>query len=333
MNKKERIIRFYETGDADVLSIDELEPQRPIENEVKIRVDALGLNRAEIMFRTGNYLESPTFPSRLGYEASGTVIEMGSKASSVKIGERVSTIPAFSMGKYGVYGETAIVPESALARFPDNLSAEEGTSIWMPYITAYGALLDIGHLKNGQTVLITAASSSVGLAAIQIAKAVNATVIAATRTSTKIDFLKSQGADFVVALENDNLEEMTKNITSDKGVDLIFDPVAGPMLSRLAEVAARGATIIEYGALSEETTEFPLFNALSKGLKIQGYTLFEITGDPVKLEKAKKYVFNALSSGKLKPVIDKIFHFEDIAEAHRYMESNRQKGKIVVSLK
>ena len=165
-----KIIRFHETGSADVLKIEDLPLTEPGEGEVRLKVEAIGLNRAEIMFRRGQYLEEPKLPSRLGYEASGTIDAIGPDISDIKIGDRVSTIPSFSMGAYGVYGESAIVPASAVAHYPERLSAIEGTAIWMPYLTAFGALVEIGQLKKEDIVLITAASSSVGLAAIQITK-------------------------------------------------------------------------------------------------------------------------------------------------------------------
>ena len=118
-----KIIRFHELGGADVLKIEDLPLAEPGKGEVRLKVEAIGLNRAEVMFRQGQYLENPELPSRLGYEAAGIVDAVGPDTSGVQIGDRVSTIPVFSMGKYGVYGESAIVPDYAVAFYPDNLSA------------------------------------------------------------------------------------------------------------------------------------------------------------------------------------------------------------------
>ena len=302
----------------------------PEEDEVRLAVKAIGLNRAEISFRKGNYLESPKFPSRLGYEAAGVVDAIGSGVSGIKIGDLVSTIPAFSMGKYGVYGESAIVPATAVAKYPESLSATEGAALWMQYLTAFGALIHHGDLKPHHRVLITAASSSVGLAAIQIAKWAGAMVIAVTRSNEKVEFLQKNGADHVVATDNEGLPDRIMEITSGQGVNLVFDPIGGPLLSQLAEVAAKQAMIIEYGTLSTSPTPFPLFGALGKGLVIRGYTLFEITQDPEKLARAKQFVYRGVESGRLRPIIDKTFPLGQIQEAHQYMESNQQKGKIIV---
>lgn len=121
-------------------------------------------------------------------------------------------------------------------------------------------------------------------------------------------------------------------ITSGKGVNIVFDPIGGPILDALANAAAPGGCIFEYGALSPEPTPFPLFSSLGKGLTIRGYTLFEVTKNNERLTRAKTYIYERLQTGALKPVIDRIFHFNDVADAHRYMESGKQKGKIVVTV-
>jgi NADPH:quinone reductase len=330
-----KIVRFHQYGSADVLQLDDLPLTEPGEGEVRLKVEALGLNRAEVMFRTGQYLELPKqFPAKIGYEAAGKIDAIGPGVSGFQIGDRVSTIPAFSMVKYGVYGESAIAPAYAVARYPENLSPLEGAAIWMQYLTAYGALVEHGRVKAGDFVLISAASSSVGYAALQIVKAAGAIAIATTRGVDKKQTLLDNGADYVVVTNEEDLRARVKAITSDKGANLIFDPIAGSFLESLANVAARGATIFEYGALSPDalSTPFPLFASLDKGLKIQGYTLFEITSDPQKLEKGKQYVYDGLKSGKLKPILDRTFSLQNIVEAHRYMESNQQNGKIIVTV-
>ncbi len=327
-----KIVRIHEKGDAEVLKLEELPLEAPGPGEVRLKVEAIGLNRAEVMYRQAQYLEVPEYPSRIGYEAAGTVDALGQGVDGFKIGDRVSTIPSFSMSKYGVYGESATVPATAVARYPAELSAAEGASIWMQYLTAYGALVHYGQLKSDDFVLIPAASSSVGLAAIQIAKSVGAVAIATTRGASKKPFIIDAGADHVVVTDEENLAERVKNITSRKGARIVFDPVAGPFLETLAEAAASGATIFEYGALSLKPTPFPLFTALGKGLSVKGYTLFEIVSDPASLEKGKRFVYDGLASGALKPLIARTFPLQAIADAHRYMESNQQMGKIVVTV-
>jgi len=327
-----KIIRFHEIGRPEVLKIEDLPPTEPGEGEIRLKVEAFSLNHADVMFREGRYLQDPQFPSRLGYEASGVVDALGPSVNGIQIGDRVSTIPAFSMGKYGVYGESAIVPYRAVAPYPDNLTPAEGASIWMQYLTAFGALIDIGQLKKGDNVLITAAASTTGLAAIQVTKAAGAIAIGTVRKIGKKQILLDAGADYVIVTGEEDLVEGVMNISSGKGADLIFDPIGGSLLETLADAAASGAIIFEYGALSQEPTIYPLFASLKKGLTIRGYTLFEIVNDIERLANGKQYIYDGLQSGALKPIIDRSFPMNAIVEAHRYMESNQQIGKIVVTV-
>ena len=325
-----KIVRFHTTGSADVLKLEELPTPEPKNGEVRLKVEAIGLNRAEVLFREGQYLEAPNLPSGLGYEAAGVVEAVGPGISALHVGAKVSTIPAFSMREYGMYGESVLVPAHAIAVYPENLSVLEGAAIWMQYLTAYGALIEFGQMKSQDYVLNTAASSSVGSAAIQITKALGAIAIATTRSTAKKQLLLDSGADHVVVTDEEDLPSRVMEITSGHGADLIFDPVAGPQLEKLAQAAAHGATIFEYGALSLAATPFPLVTALQKGLSVRGYTLFDISPVPARLARGKSYVYDNLLAGRLKPIIDRTFPLDNIVEAHRYMESNQQNGKIVV---
>jgi NADPH:quinone reductase len=327
-----KIVRFHQTGGADVLKIEDLPLAEPGKGEIRIKVEAIGLNRAEIMLRKGQYLETPQLPSRLGYEAAGVIDAVGSDITELRIGDRVSTIPSFSMSQYGVYGESAIVPASAAAKYPDKLSPIEGAAIWMQFMTAYGALIEYGGLKKDESVLITAASSSVGLAAIQITKAAGGMAVVTTRGMEKKAFLLEAGADHVIVTDEEDLVERGMALTSGKGFRIVFDPVAGPFLEQLAAVTAPGGIIFEYGALAPHPTPYPLFAALAKGLTIRGYTLFEIVKNEEMLKRGKEYIYQGLASGSLQPIIDRTFPLAEIAEAHRYMVSNQQKGKIVVTV-
>ena len=330
--KTARIVRFHTLGGPEVLNLDEVALPEPAAGEVRLRVKAVGLNRAEVMFRQGQYLVQPVLPSKLGYEASGVVEAVGPGVDASWIGKTASTVPAFAADAYGVYGEVAIVPAFAMAEYPQSLSYEEGTSIWMQYLTSYGALILHGKITKGDFVLITAASSSVGIASIEIAKAEGAISIATTRSSKKRAELVAAGADHVIITDEEDLADRVKGITSGKGARIIFDPIGGKGLEVLATAASFGGTIFEYGALAQEPTPFPLFAALSKGLSIRGYTLFEVVGNPAIFSKAKKYVFDHIEAGDFKPRIDRIFPLAQIVEAHRYMESNQQIGKIVVAV-
>jgi NADPH2:quinone reductase len=327
-----RVVRFHKTGGPEVLQIDEMDVGLPGAGELRLRVHAFGLTRGDAMFRAGRYLENPILPARIGQEAAGTVEAIGEGVAGFAIGDKVSTMPGFSMNRYGVYGEQTIIPAAMTVTHPNSLSWEHAAAIWMPYMTAYGALVDTALLAQGDAAIITAASSSVGLAAIQIVNAAGAVSIATTRTSAKRGALLSHGAHHVIATEEQNLVEEVKRITGGKGARITFDPVAGEAVETLAQAAAPGGIIILYGALASSPTPFPLFPAVGKGLTLRGYALPELVGNPERMAKGKQYVSDGLESGKLKPVIAKTFAFDKIVDAHRFMESNEQIGKIVVTV-
>ncbi len=336
-----KIVRFHELGDADVLRIEELPVEEPKAGEVRIDVEAIGLNRAEVMFRRGQYLEAPKLPTRLGYEAAGVVGAVGAGVTNVKIGDRVSTLPGFSMTQYGVYGETAIVPAKAVVTYPENLTPEQAAAVWVQYLTGYLALAEVGGLRAGQHVLITAASSSTGIAAIQLGKQLGATVIATTRTSKKKDLLLKHGADHVIATEEEDLASHVRDIVGAKGVEVIYDPIAGGLMEAFAEVAAVRGKIVVYGLLDGGSTPVPWFPILAKSLSIIGYKILDYfesptmgtPPEPEKADAAVAFIHSRLASGALVPVIARTFPLEEIVEAHRVMESNQQIGKIVVTIR
>jgi NADPH:quinone reductase-like Zn-dependent oxidoreductase len=327
-----KAVLFHQTGGPEELRLEEIAVREPEQGEVRLRVEAMGLNRAELMYLGGYYLETAKLPSRIGYEVAGVVTAVGPGVDESIVGQRFSTVPGFSMNTYGCLGEEAVVPASRLAKYPEKLSAAEGASIWMQYLTAYGALVWLGKVTEGDYVLITAASSSVGIAAIQMVKAEGGTAIATTRYSNKRDALLALGADHVIVTEEEDLKVRMDEITGGHGARIVFDPVAGPFVEKLAEVTAYGGTIFEYGALSLEPTPFPLMLSLQKALRVQGYTLHEITTLPEVLEKACNYVRERLDDGRFKTIIAKTFPFEQFKEAYTYLASNQQIGKVSITI-
>ena len=325
-----RVIRIHEYGDASVLKIDDIAVPAPAADEVQIAVKAIGLNRAEVMFRNHAYLQEAVFPSRLGYEASGVVEAVGKAVTGFKKGDVVSVIPPLDIARWGTYGELANVPARLVVKHPQSLSFEQAAAVWMQYVTAWGALVEQARLGPSDFVIVTAASSSVGLAAFQVARKVGATVIATTRGGSKRQSLLEAGAHHVIATEEQDLVAEVAEITGGRGARVVFDPVGGPSFEPLTQAMARGGILIEYGALSPEPTPFPLFAVLGKSLTLKGYLYSEIVADDAALERAKTFILEGLGSGELRPVIARIFELEEIREAHRFLESNQQVGKVVI---
>jgi NADPH:quinone reductase-like Zn-dependent oxidoreductase len=248
-----------------------------------------------------------------------------------EVGERVSILPNFRQGDYGVYAEAAIVPAKSLLKPPEGLTPVEAASIWMQYLTAM-AIIEVGKATLGDFVIIRAASSSVGLAAIQLANWAGAEPIAATRTSAKAKALKAHGAAHVVATDEVDLVAEVMKISGGKGARLVFDPVGGPYVDTLAQAMAPRGILFIYGGLSGEATPYPHWPAAFKGLSVRGWVASEIWNHPERFETAKALIVRGLKGGQLKPVIAKTFALDDIVEAHRYLESNQQVGKVVVTV-
>jgi NADPH:quinone reductase-like Zn-dependent oxidoreductase len=327
-----RIVRFHEIGGPEVLKLEEVEVGPPAADEVRIAVKAIGLNRAESMFRTDVYVETPKFPAKLGYEAAGVVEAVGKDVDAFKPGDAVSVIPPSSITRWGTYGELINVPAEYVVKHPEDLSWVEAAAIWMATVTAYGSLIDIAQLKKGEYVFINAASSSVGIAAIQVALAVGAIPIALTRTSAKKESLLRAGAAQVIVTQEEDTVARIKEITAGAGARVVFDPVAGPDIAKLTAAMGRFGILIIYGLLSPEATPLPLFDMMVKSLTVRGFIYKNFLADVEKREALKDFVRDAVASGRLRPIIANTFPLEKIVEATQYLESNQQLGKVVVTV-
>ncbi|MFI7442284.1 zinc-dependent alcohol dehydrogenase family protein [Nonomuraea indica] len=326
-----RTVRFHEIGGPEVMRLEDVEPGEPGPGEALIRVDAIGVNRAEALFRTGVYIEPvKRFPARLGTEAAGVIEAVGPGVTEFAAGQAVSVVPAFSQNDYGVYAERAIVPVSVLLPRPDEVDAVSGAAVWMPYLTAYGAMVEVGGVRAGDVVVVNAASSSVGLAAIHTANRLGARPVAVTRTGDKRQRLIEEGAAEVLASEEDDVPGRVLALTGGRGAEFVFDAVAGPGVTELARAVAPGGTVFLWGMLSGQPTPHPGFDLGMPPLNLRTYTVHEITRDPERLRRGAAFVASGLRTGAFRPVVDRVFPLEDIVAAHRHMESNTQVGKIVV---
>lgn len=326
-----RVVRIHEQGPPEVLRFEEMPVGDPGPGEVRIKVEAIGLNRSEAMFRAGRYPVPVSLPSLIHYEGVGIIEALGAGVADYKEGDRVCVLPLFRLGTYGIAGEQAIVPAFSLLPAPAGLSVAEAASIWMQYLTAF-AIIEVGEAGIGDFVMVRAASSSVGLAAIQLANWAGATSIAATRTSDKADALRAHGAAHVIATDEVDLVAETMRISAGKGARLVFDPVGGPDVLKLAEAMAERGILFIYGGLSEQPTPYPHWPAAMKGLSVRGWVFTEITRYPHRFDRAKEAILAGLTDGHLRPVIAKCFAFDDIVEAHRYLEANQHVGKVVVTM-
>lgn len=327
-----RTIKFARSGAPDVLEFVETQIPQPGKHEVRIKVKAIGINRAESMWRQDQYIEPVAFPAGLGYEAAGIVDAVGDAVAGIGVGEQVNVIPSFSMNQYHTYGEIIIVPEYAVVKHPNTLTFTEAASIWMMFVTAYGALIEDAKVTKGDFVIVSAASSSVGLAAIQTANYAGATSIALTRTSRKSKQLVEVGATHVIATEECDLVKEIMRITDGKGARVVFDSIGGPSFPKLISALGFQGIAYIYGALGSGATPLPVLEMIAKIVTVKAHNIWLTSGDPRRQKAAVDFILSGLKSGALKPVIDRVFKFEDMVEVHRYLENNMQFGKIVVTV-
>lgn len=328
-----RIVRIHQTGGPEVLQLEAVDPEAPRDGEVLLRVCAIGLNNSEGQYRRGEYpMKETVFPTRIGRECCGEVVAVGPGVTDIATGRLYSTIPAFDIQRNGVYGEWAVVPAQALVPVPAGLTTVQAAAVWQQYLTAFGPLIEYADLKPGEWVLITAAASSVGRGALQVARLLGCRVIATTRSAHKAEVLRKAGAEHVVVTPGENLVDAVRECTGGQGVRLTLDPIAGTQMRAICEASGNGAAVFLYGQLAREPVDFPLLTCIAKGLTVRGYTLWELTLDAAKRARGVEWISARLTDGRLAPVIDRVFRLDEIGAAHAYLESGMQNGKIVVEV-
>lgn len=284
------------------------------------------------MYRLGIYDEYPIFPARLGYEAAGIVEAIGDGVEGVAVGDVVSVLPAFSLHQYATYGALIVVPAYTLQKHPSSLSFEEAASVWTSYLTMYGMVVDAANVQPGQYVVITAASSNAGLAAIQVVNGVGGIPIAVTTTGRKRDALVTAGAAHVIAADEQDVVTEVLKITKNNGPEVILDPVGGPLLTKLIDAVAVKGKVYIYGGLSPEPASLSALTLVRKTPALYGYNATDVLLNPSKLGAAIQFIYEGIAKGKLKPVVGKTFPFDEIVAATKFLEANTHIGKVVVTI-
>jgi NADPH:quinone reductase-like Zn-dependent oxidoreductase len=325
-----RVVVFHEVGGPEVLKIENVEIAEPGPGEVRIRVDAIGLNRGEALFRAGAYWLQPSLPSsRLGQEAAGVVEAVGKDVDGLEVGDKISTVMIDNMSTHGIYGDHAIVPAAEVIKRPDGFDSVAAAATWLAYTTAYGALVETGRLRAGATVFVTAAAGAVGIAAIRVANYLGAVPIAATRDRAKRQRLLDAGAAYATTAQQDDLIKEIHALTDGRGADLIIDAIAGPGLRVLAQAVAQDGQLIVISNLDPRPTPLPWTWPLD--LYKYANPIF-YAADPARMKRAQRFITTGLRTGAFAPVVDRTFDLTEIVEAHRYLESNVHVGKVIVTI-
>jgi NADPH:quinone reductase len=329
-----RAIIVREFGGPEKLVIEEVEKRDPAAHEVRVRISAIGLNRAEVAARVGKYPLPKSPPIRLGFEGAGVVDAVGADVTGFKVGQRVSIVPdGSSHVTEGTYAEYCNIAEEWLTPTPENLSDEESAALWMAYLTSWAALVDYVGVAHGDSVIVTAASSSLGAPTFQILAREQATSIATTRSSDKVERIRNSGADFVIDTSAGELIKRVKEITNHTGANIAYDCIGGPGVKDLAGALAYDGKILLYGMLDSRPMDLKPMSLMGKRISILSFIIFHSLADPEIRARGVRYVHEGAKSGAFKPLIARVFPFEKIAEAHEYMQSNQQVGKIVVTMR
>ncbi|MFF2397388.1 zinc-dependent alcohol dehydrogenase family protein [Nocardia sp. NPDC058114] len=324
-----RVVVFDETGTPEVLQIVDEPVGDPGPGEVRIKVEAVGINRLDQMIRAGMSPRPIRLPhARLGIEATGTIDALGSGVAGWATGDAVIVTAVPDMDTNGTYAEHLVLPADRVVARPAGLDAISAAALWVAYSTAYGALVEKAGMQPGDHVLITAASSGVGLAAIQIANQIGAIPLAVTRSAAKERTLLAAGAVAVIVTDRDDVVEATHRHTSGIGADIVLDSVMGPGLAELADAAKRfSGRLITVGWLDPRPAPYP-----ASPITMIRYMSFEHTLDPAAVHRITAFLTAGIRTGALRPIIDTVFALGDIVAAHRYLEQGHHTGKIVVTV-
>ncbi len=318
-------------GGAEVMTLAEVEkPAAPTADRVRVRVHTAGVNRADLHQRAGKYPAPPGYPENIpGLEFAGEVESLGDAVRDWQIGDRV-----FGITAGGAQAEFVIVPASNLARIPERLSYEEAGVMPEVFITAYDALFTRAKLQLGERVLIHAAGSGVGTAAVQLAHAAGATVFGTSRTAEKLERVRKLGLDEAITVQDSPEDYVTEvlRLTNDTGVDVILDLVGGAYFgANLRAIAPRGR-IICVGTTAGAKAEADLGLILRKRATIIG-TVLRARSIAEKAEATQlfaRHVLPLVDSGRVRPVIEKVYPAAEVSAAHEHLASNKTLGKIIL---
>ena len=324
-----RVVVFDRTGGPDVLQLVDEPTVEPGAGEVRVRIEAFAVNPLDLMMRSGTPPIAVPLPhARLGVEGTGVVDALGPDVVGLGTGDPVILAAVPDAWVRGSYAEYTTIDAGLVFPRPAGLGVTEAAAVWVGYSTAYGALVEKAGMRPGDHVLITAASGAVGRAAVQIARQLGAIPIALTRHSAKREELLAAGAAAVVATDRDDVVEAVRHHTGGVGADIVLDLVTGPGQTSLIEAGRPGGTLIAAGFLDPRPTPVPA----DPPLTVVGYRSFEHTVDPVVVKRMAAFLGAGVRLDLVHPVIDRVFTLDDIAQAHRHLETGGHTGKVVVTV-
>lgn len=320
-----KAIQVQKLGGPEVLELTQLPKPSPRAGQVLIRVQAVGLNFADILNVAGEYLTRTRVPMIPGMEFAGVVEAVGEGVNEYEPGELV-----VALGGSGAFAEYATVSTRAILPVPPNLSAAEAAALPVSYYTAYFALKTQGHAKSGESVVVQAAAGALGTATIQVAKAMGLTVIALASSEEKLELCRSLGADVTLLNTRDDLVDAVKKATEGKGADLLTEVVGGSQFAKSLEMLSYRGRLLVIGSASREMAQmYPV--ALMRGNQsVTGVWLTPFLSEPAEVGAASQFLAPLLASGQIKPVVGERFKLEDAAKAFEFVLNRKNTGKVII---
>lgn len=335
-----RAIVTTRNGNVDVLKVETRPDPVPGLGEIQVRVKAAGLNFADILARQGLYPDAPPKPCVLGYEVAGTVEAVGEGVPPSSIGK-----PVIALTRFGGQAELVVVPVGQVFEKPQQLSFEQGAAIPVNYLTAWALLVAMGGLKKDEAVLIHNAGGGVGLAALDIAKHIGATTYG-TASTAKHEFLKQRGLDHAIDYRNQDWLPVLMELTNNRGVELVIDPLGGSSWKKSYRALRATGRMGVFGMSTASASgirgklralkavmQTPRFNPLglmSRNKGVFGLNLGHLWGEGDKIANWMNEILRGIDEDWIQPHVDRAFSFDQIAEAHRYIEARKNIGKVVL---
>lgn len=322
-----KAIQIKAFGGPEELYLGDYETPTPAGNEILVKVEATALNRADTLQRMGKYPPPEGDSPIMGLEVAGEVVEVGEQAIHWKVGDKVCGL----LGGGG-YAEYAVIPERLALPWPEGFDAVQASAIPEVFLTAFQALRWLAHLQEGERVLINAGASGVGTAAIQLVKVMGAHPVV-TASASKHGLCQELGAELAIDYKTENFAERLRDYTNGEGVNVVIDFIGGPYLQQNLEVMGLEGRMVLLAFLGGVKVDgLNIAPVLRKRLQIIGSTLrardleykIRLSSD------LQLFAWPLFASGQLRPVVDKVYDWSEVADAHRYMESNQSRGKIVL---
>ena len=321
-----KAVRYHECGEAEVLRWESIPDPAPGAGELLIKVEAAGVNYADVMRRSGKYHFKIDFPALLGTEAAGTVTKVGPNVTGFSVGDRVFCRTTAA----GCQAEMVVAPLSEVFPMPQNLSFIDAAAIPVIFLTAYHMLKTLAPIRQGETVLIQAAASGVGTAAVQMAKAWGARVFATASNDEKLDLVKKLGADAVINYQKVDFVAEIMRLTDGVGVDRVLECVGGEVLTKSIDALAPGGRLMIYGRASGNLPAIMPEQLFAKNLHVVGLNIGGKPWTQAIHRAALDEILALVASGKVKPVISETFPMGHVIQAHKHLSDRKTMGKVIL---